>query len=198
LLDTRSLKGTLKPLTPGHHHLRLQNHRRRAEDAGHRADTVVGPRETPRFLLGALVLEGRRQEGRGGESGREREAVSLNGKDRLSLQLSLITFPTILFSVLSPLTKPRAGGGGLFPGAAGHREASRHAAHVASARGGGRAALAGRDTAARPPATGRRRNPWHVRCCARERDGGFSSVEAGRKLLVCSAAAMACNDGLRA
>ena len=91
MLDTRSLKGTLKPLTPGHHHLRLHNHRRRAEDAGHRADTVVGPRETPRFLLGALVLEGRRQEGRGGESGREREAVSLNGKDRLSLQLSLIT-----------------------------------------------------------------------------------------------------------
>lgn len=38
----------------------------------------------------------------GGESGRERAAVSLNGKDRLSLQLSLITFPTILFSVSSP------------------------------------------------------------------------------------------------
>jgi hypothetical protein len=132
-LDTHSLKGTLKPLTPGHHHLWL--HRRRAdeagegrEDAGHRADTVVGPRETPRFLLGARArgpvrLCWEASGGKGGESVRERAAVSLNGKDRLSLQLSLITFPTILFSVLSPSPEQaeaacsRAQRGRGFPGA---------------------------------------------------------------------------------
>jgi hypothetical protein len=53
LLDTHDLKGTLKPLTPGHH---LRLHRKRAgEEAGggHTGQTRgVGPRETPRFFCG--------------------------------------------------------------------------------------------------------------------------------------------------
>ena len=74
------------------------------------AATRVGPRETPRLLLASscvclqLQLQGRwrwggsgrgRREGercQGGWRGAAGRAVSLNGKDRLSLQLSLITF----------------------------------------------------------------------------------------------------------
>ena len=52
----------------------------------------------------------------GRESGFKRVAVSLNGKDSLSFQLSLITLPTILFSILSPSQEEGGEGeAGLFP-----------------------------------------------------------------------------------
>ena len=78
--------------------------RRAGEVGGRWAPGGHGGRAARNAKISAVRLcwAGGEGKGREGESGWERAAVSLNGKDRLSLQLSLITFPTILFSVLSP------------------------------------------------------------------------------------------------